>query len=404
VFAFGAYDLLKERGDTLFASEFYRADFRYDHAHDRGRARAAVTLGFDRTYAGLLVPEDPRNVVDRSLAARAELEHQIAQSATLRAGADGALDDYTIEGVSYVDPDLPEASQFERVFPARTDYVAGAWLDLVWDTGNVEITPGVRADIYGSGSDEAVGIDPRLAARVHVTESVRLLTALGFAHQAPSFVVPLPGVAPVLGRGLQRSMQASAGAEADLDSIATAGASVFFNKFLHMSDAFGAGGNNADNDLDVRSEGEAYGVELFLRRRLTKRFGGFLSYTLSRSVRRVEDREFVSAFDRTHVLNAALSYDLGRGWRTGARVLYYTGMPAWGDDRDPIDVGLHDVDREPAYVRLDLRLEKRWVIGNAAWASFVAEFLNATLNKETWPGGERVGPVSIPSIGVEAGF
>jgi hypothetical protein len=60
-------------------------------------------------------------------------------------------------------------------------------------------------------------------------------------------------------------------------------------------------------------------------------------------------------------------------------------------------------DRDPAFYRIDLRLEKKWRIGRSGWISFVAEFLNATLNKEVVR-GRKIGPVAIPSIGVEAGF
>jgi TonB family protein len=404
VLSFGAYDFLKDQENTLFASEFYRADLRYDHHHDRGAARVAVTVGYDRTRAVLLVPDDPRNLVDRSIALRSELRQEFSDTVQLRGGASAGVDFYGIEGALYVDPDLPEAAQLARMFPTRTDYVAGAWVDLVWTAGFFELTPGVRADLYGSGSTKDVGVDPRLSARAHLSDHVRLIGTFGVAHQPPSFVVPLPGLTPVLGAGLQRAIQTSLGVEADLDKLTTLGGAAFFNAFSNMSDAFGAGGGNVNDELDTRTRGEAFGGELFLRRRLTQRFGGLVSYTLSRSVRRLGERAFVSAFDRTHVLNVAASYDLGRRWRAGARLVYYTGTPKWSEDVDPIEIGTGDVARESSYVRLDLRLEKRWILGTDAWLSFVFEFLNATLNKETWPGGERIGPVSIPSLGLEAGF
>jgi hypothetical protein len=50
-----------------------------------------------------------------------------------------------------------------------------------------------------------------------------------------------------------------------------------------------------------------------------------------------------------------------------------------------------------------LRLEKRWNIKKTGWISFVAEMLNATFHKETF-GDTEIGPVTIPSIGVEGGF
>ena len=67
----------------------------------------------------------------------------------------------------------------------------------------------------------------------------------------------------------------------------------------------------------------------------------------------------------------------------------------------------------PPFFRVDLRLEKRWQLGQKTWISFVAEWMNATLSKEavgtmcTLNDGcqtQTVGPVSIPSLGVEGGF
>lgn len=75
------------------------------------------------------------------------------------------------------------------------------------------------------------------------------------------------------------------------------------------------------------------------------------------------------------------------------------------------------------FVRLDLRVEKRWRIGQNGWVSFIVEALNATLTREVtgyrcstsiqFPGApvppttcnERVvGPIAVPSLGVEGGF
>jgi hypothetical protein len=43
-------------------------------------------------------------------------------------------------------------------------------------------------------------------------------------------------------------------------------------------------------------------------------------------------------------------------------------------------------------------------LAGTGWLSLVAELMNATFHKETWPGGEEIGPISIPSLGLEAGF
>jgi len=113
--------------------------------------------------------------------------------------------------------------------------------------------------------------------------------------------------------------------------------------------------NGADADDAV--ERSAYGLELFVKKKLTHKLGGFVSYTLSRSVRTADNQHFIAPFDRTHVANAALAYDLGRGWRAGVRVLFYTGLPKTPDPSDPGSTRL------APFFRIDLRLEKRWQLG-----------------------------------------
>ena len=155
----------------------------------------------------------------------------------------------------------------------------------------------------------------------------------------------------------------------------------------------------------MRTEGRAYGLELFLKRKLTSRVGGFFSYTLSRSQRTLDGRTYTATFDRTHVVNTALAFDLGRAWRAGTRVTFYTGLPKVVDPTS-------DATRLPPFFRVDLRIEKRWQLGKGWWISAVAEWMNATLSKEavsttcTLNGCEyqEIGPVTIPSLGAEGGF
>ncbi|HMI92375.1 MAG TPA: TonB-dependent receptor, partial [Polyangiales bacterium] len=328
LFSFGAYDFLaQEQGDEreiLFGSEFYRADLRYDRSFDGGHLRSAITLGYDQTNTQFLA-DDRRNAEDHSIATRTELEAALGTSVLLRAGADAGIDAYDVDGSSYRDPDNPEVLRFEQLFPPRKDYAAGAWLDAVIElTSALQVTPGVRVDLYGSDSTRAFAIDPRASAQLQVVPELRFSAAVGLAHQAPSFVLPLPGIRPTLGDGLQESVQSSAGVELALDSATTAGATGFYNVFTDMTDAIGTmeGGEGAP-DFSQRSDGSAYGVELAIRRRLTKRLGGFATYTFSRSLRRLigqdglDGQQRASAFDRPHVANAAISYDLGRGSRAG---------------------------------------------------------------------------------------
>jgi hypothetical protein len=103
------------------------------------------------------------------------------------------------------------------------------------------------------------------------------------------------------------------------------------------------------------------------------------------------------------VLHSAVSADLGHRWRAGTRFSLYSGAPIYdGLDDQPITARLSP-SRDPVFYRLDLRVEKKWLLGDHGFLALVIEMLNATLNTETI-GGQEVGPVSIPSIGVEGAF
>ena len=409
---FGSYDLVAQTAagieSVLFASEFYRLDTRWDHRFGpKTKVRVAVTGGFDQTR----IPGQPRNSQDTLGSVRFELTHLAADNVTFRAGGDATLDRFTADTRPYADPDDPDTKRFNALFPPRDDVNFGTWADVRLVLGPWEIVPGARVDIYNSSGTTAVGVDPRIGSRLHVAKAVHVIHTFGIAHQPPSFLIPIPGLAiGSLRGGLQRSIQSSAGLEIDLPESTTATITAFDNVFQNMSDTLGVvqGGDVLDRALkEQRSLGSAVGGELYIKRKLTRRFGGYLSYTISRSTRSVDREHFLSAFDRTHVANVAVAFDMGRLWRAGTRFTIYTGtpvVPPGGNGLIPPPRS-QSPDRDPLFYRLDLRLEKRWNLNQAktTWLSFVAEVLNATLHTEVLQ-GQTIGPVTIPSIGVEGAF
>jgi TonB family protein len=414
LFGFGAYDLLAEtegnRREIIFGTEFYRLDLRHEHDLERGRLTSNVTLGFDQTHVA-----SQGNVRTRSVDVQSVLRHSLGDAAEGRLGLDVEFDNYDSVRPEYYDPDDPTLDSFAELYPARNDVAAGVFTDVALEIGDrIEVTPGIRIDGYRSGDDSAVAVEPRISARFAISDRFRIVHAHGIAHQPPAFVIPVPGLEPAgLDGGLQSSYQASAGTEFDFDADTSVSATLFHNAFFDMTDAIGTGGSESDGDILLqRSLGRAIGFELFLRRRLARKLGGFLSYTLSRSTRSIGRESFPSNFDRTHVLNAAMGYDLGRNWRVGGRIVFYTGTPIqpnWGSSSEGPD-GVSNVrlrsespERSDPFFRLDARLEKQWRLGERSSISFVLEVLNATLSKESF-GEEEIGPVTVPSLGMEARF
>lgn len=412
---------------VLFASEFHRVDARWDRRlPNAGRFRAAATFGFDRTRV-----EARRAATDIMTACRVDLVQPLSNVVTMRAGADLIIDQYSADALPAFSDDDDVVVRQRGIFTDRLDFATGARADLVLAMiPRMEIVPGVRFDAYGSRQAREVAVDPRLGGRVKVTDKVRLVHAYGLASQPPSTPITLPGITVArLKGGLQQAVQTSAGVEADLPADFTATGGVFHNAFYGLNDALGTAqveliDIEKTDDLIAKSRGSAYGLELGIRRKLTQRIAGLASYTLSRSERTANGRRFISGYDRPHVLTAAISFDLGKGWRAGVRFVTYSGIPMTAKKPAfPEQIVAVPPERTPAFYRLDVRLEKRWRVGSTGYIAAVLEALNATLSREVtgYECGtsirlpdrapvapvcqERViGPVSVPSLGVEGGF
>ncbi len=442
LFGFGSYDFLNaaldpgEPREDIYDVTFHRLDLRYERAIDTSsRLMLGTTLGIDDARAGQGIEIAARRVRNRF-----SFETRLSPRATLRLGGDldTALYDTRIEPEPLEPspggpgglpaefnprplPGLPprfvpfrlarDAAQ--EVFTSRNEVLTGAWIDASFDLGSgVTLIPGFRLDAYVGDGVTTLAPEPRLSARFRVSDRVALLHDIGLAHQAPSFAVPVPGLQGAASQGLQRGLQSSAGAEVDLGHAITGSFKLFQNVLFDATDVVGLYQlQRADTSVEPvadRVTAHSYGFELFLRRSLTKRLGGFISYTLSRSTRSLGSLEGPAAFDRTHVLNLAAAYDFGGGWRAGVRTAFYTGIPA----ELAYPIAAKSPPRAPAYFRVDWRAEKRWRLGDTGFWALVVEVLNTTLNRETleyscYAYGCRqksIGPVTVPSIGVEAAF
>jgi TonB family protein len=417
VFAFGAHDFLGDKSDkkageqTLFDTTFHRVDLRYERrlGGPEDRLRQSFTFGYDRTSFA-----KDSFVADRSFSSRTVLTRRGSESLLVRAGLDAQLDAYQAD----LQAAFPDAPGFTSLFSNRIDVALGAYAEAVINvTPRLEVTPGLRFDFFETRGQSEIAVDPRLAARLAITKQVRLLQAHGLASQPPSFILPGPGFTRDLAGGLQRTWQTSLGVEADLPWDVNGSLTFFRDAFFNLTDALGTSaiptnGDSFPSSFNRRTTGSSIGMELTLRRRLTRRLGGFLSYTLSRSERMLGRSRAASAFDRTHVLNVAGSYDFGRGFKAGTRMLLYSGYPIT-QIAPTLLYQLQQTGRLPPFFRFDARLEKRWSVASGrGWLSLVLEVQNAFGAKEMLVSPDqcgvgkdcRIGPITIPSIGLEGGF
>jgi hypothetical protein len=474
VFVFGSYDRLTQvqtddNGNSypqqLVVDEFHRVDLRWDRALGASSTmRIAATLGRD------VVGDNVSSAIDDIARLRAELDSRPSRALRVRAGADVQLDNLR-------PGPTPEGSPAggAAIALSRDAVVVGAHADASWRVSReVEITPGLRADVYSSDLHAASGVavapgaiggsavpalDPRLAARARVLPWLTSVSTFGISHQLPGIVAQYPQTTPFLQpgvvTGLQSSVQASQGVEIALPASFSFAATGFLHDYFGLPDITACAFSTLDAARCVTPtvSGRAYGLELLLRRPFTERFTVWLSYTLSRSTRQAHlpatspdsppTMEIPSEYDRTHVLSAVASYDLGRNWRAGGRVFAYSGRP-YTDFSRSIPVVPFDSERLPGFFRIDARVEKSWTLGDGARIAVVLEGINVTLNKEVVSatcggpstasslpvrvgggggGGagraalsgvqalpinactlDTIGPITIPSIGVEGAF
>lgn len=412
VFAFGSHDALDREDDdgqrrVIFGADFHRLQLRYRRQLDAGWASVTAAGGWDRSA---LADGDVR-LSDTLALLRTDLEHELSGSWRLQAGADAGRDRYTLRLGQIDDPG--EREDFARRYPARTDTVAGLYVAALWrGLPGLSLNLGGRFDVFHSQSEAALAPAASVIAELALSPELRLIHGLGIAHQPPSASVPQPGSNPALGAGLQHALQHSAGVALVLPLELQLEATLFNVVLLNLSDSISISRiDNGDDRIteDSRATGYSRGLELSLRRSLSERLGGYLSYTLATSRRSVGRAEGPALFDRSHVLSGALAYRWGSGWHTGMRGSFYSGVPA--------DVAYLRAAQAPPrtspYYRLDTRVEKRWPLGDhGAYWSIVLEVLNATLQKEPLNMScsayacreESVGPLTIPSVGLEAVF
>lgn len=441
---------------TIFETEFSRVDLRHDHITKTRKVREGITLGSDKSALGL-----KDRVATDMIGGRVEWEETLSERFVFRSGFDVNYQRYTVRADDGTKPN-PE---FKKLFPARDELTLGVRADVTYSQNDrLKATIGVRADRYAAYRIEDIGyvlapdplpgtqvsVEPRASTRVKVVPRVVFVSTAGLASQPPRFVLPLPGLTiGRLGEGLERSVQTSHGIEWALPLSFSVSTTLFGSRTLGLADVFAAcpGARNAFTDgnaCTTRSRGDAFGLEVYVKRPMSEKITGFLSYTLSRSTRTVPTYVFGSSFsrdvpggvplerdgtlvipsdyDRTHVLNAAVAYDIGRGYRAGLRFLMYSGRPYTPTRFDGTFIARPNSARLPAFYRFDVRLEKKWSFANDRSISAVIEGMNVTLRKE--PNSvtcgvsasgddidlgngcvaEVIGPIAVPSLGVEAVF
>ena len=397
LFAFGSGDSLKlKQPDPIpLASDiepglaqlmFHRLQLRWDGGVLGGRLLASALVGLDdSTVSNTDLFDLPISSRTLMAAPRLGLGWRLGPWLDVEVGGDAEAQRFRPRSaLSFLGGGLGNYFQTD-LFRDRSALAAGGYTGLTIKAGDrLQVTPGLRYDAYFEQDTRAGAWSPRLSLRYRVAPETWLKGHVGRFSQMPSLPVGVPGFDGfgLKSYGLQQSTQGSLGVETGVGARDGADlsfdTSVFYQR-LHVSDVRSSISLDpqAPNFLEPR-EGESYGIEIMLRRPMRHRLYGWLSYTLSRSLRLVDGVIAPSDWDQRHVLNLVTGYRLPRGYAASARFHYNSGRPFPFYDKRSF---LVDYQRLPAFAQLDLRGDKRFVFDRYVMDVYL-EVVNVTRSRE----------------------
>jgi outer membrane receptor protein involved in Fe transport len=244
------------------------------------------------------------------------------------------------------------------------------------------VTAGLRADRYGYLP--VVKVSPRVGASVDLTPELSLRLSGGRFYQQPflAFVTVFPenrslepfyadhivgGVSLTRGRSVRMMLE---------------GYGKRYGRYPVSRDVVQLSLANVGDTFAVRDilfpmisegTGTAYGIELFAERKPepgAKWYGqGNLAFSRSRYAG-FDAVQRPASYDYPVVANATANYRFNERWEIGTRVSYLAGRPYTPIDealssagRRPIyDLARVNDARSPDYFRLDLRVDRRWLV------------------------------------------
>lgn len=279
-------------------------------------------------------------------------------------------------------------------YEKATEWVSypALYAELSAQLGPVRVTPGVRGDAMIVGDRlQTWSVDPRVAARWNINDSVSIKASTGLYSQPPQLREVLPSTRGNRDVTMQRSWQSSAGVEwqvlSNLSAEVTGFTNQLSNQVVGREDRFEFySGPPPIGPFDVDpyandGVGTIYGIESMVRYD-GDRVLGWVSATYSRSFRtdRPDAEQELFRYDQPLVVNALASVKLPRRWRLGGRFRYGSGNPYTEvtnrvydlDSRGFVPVyGPRDGARLPPFWALDLRVDKDFVFDRWTLTTFL---------------------------------
>lgn len=252
-----------------------------------------------------------------------EFSKRLSSTEKLYAGFDVSYVPYI---VSYYVPkfdasdpffDPQEAPREAGNFKDHYETIAG-WLSRDWQLGGFLLTPGLRTFYFSQ--NHRVGADPRLATRYAINTEHTAKMAVGQYSQYPRNGESAPEYGNPSIR-FPRAYHYILGLETKWNDRWDSDVQVFYKDVRDVIQ------NDSETQYNNKGFMRSKGFELFVRRSMTERWFGWLSYTWSKTEQRKDASSdwYIGSHDQTHVLNLAGNYRWTATWETGGRMTSHSG-------------------------------------------------------------------------------
>jgi hypothetical protein len=214
----------------------------------------------------------------------------------------------------YLHPDRPNVKEIIGV----VDYGSGKLIPPSYQ--NLEPRFGIKYVLTPESSIKASY--NRMAQNLHLITNTNSPTPLDIWLPSNTYIKPL--VANQVGLGYFRNFK---------ENMFETSAEVYYKKMSNVIDYIDGAQlflrENLETEL-LHGSGYAYGLELYAKKQ-EGRLTGWLSYTLSRSMRKIpginDGKAYPSSYDRTHVASLVVNYDLSKRWNFSSTWVFSTGNP-----------------------------------------------------------------------------
>ncbi len=340
------------------------------------------TLSFSGAQAEAAGPFTSLNIVNSTLSYRLRVHGRMDKRLTIDTGLDVLSRVTRYEALVPIDDNLINSQGIDvdpsQLFRGAATLGFGTYADVGIDVNErLKLIPSLRLDMYLIEGQDRGSVDPRIVARYKLDKQWTAKAYVGEFSQPPQ----PESVDSRFGNpnvGIEHATHFGLGYEWKPSRIWSVDSEIYYARrrdLVVFTDEVQANDDGTFTYVNFQNTGrrDSMGFEIMIKREITERAFGWLSYTYSKAHQKnrpTNERFIPTAFDQSHVMNAVASYKPGKGVEIGARFQLATGRPD-----TPIVGATYDADsgnysairgparseRTPTYRQIDARIEKVWL-------------------------------------------